>query len=256
MPKARYESYIILTSPRSGSTLLCKLLEATGKSGIPDSYFHNPSLSGWLKSHELCSDDFASDRDALSEIINSARKRGTGDTGIFGLRLQRGSFDFFMQQITMRQPGCKSDVERIQAEFGNTLFIYLARQSKLEQAISRVKAVQTGLWHKAADGTEMERQSDPKEPYYDAEAISRNLAELTALDEAWLNWFDQQRLLPLKLSYDELSHNPAAVLARVLRELGLDETMAHAINPPVAKLADATNRIWAEYYSAQMESSR
>ncbi len=163
-----------------------------------------------------------------------------------------------MQQITMRQHGFKSDVERIQAEFGNTLFIYLylARQSKLEKAISRVKAIQTGLWHKAAYGTEMERQSDPKEPYYDAEAISRNLAKLTALDEARLNWFDQQRLLPVKLSYDELSHNPAAVLARVLRELGLDETMAHAINPPVAKLADATNRIWAEYYSAQRENSR
>ena len=42
---AKYESYVLCTSPRSGSTLLCKLLAATGVAGNPDSYFHRPAVS-------------------------------------------------------------------------------------------------------------------------------------------------------------------------------------------------------------------
>lgn len=185
VPNLLYNSYIICTSPRSGSTLLCKLLAATGKSGVPDSHFHNPSMSSWLKAYEFSKADFTSDQKALRAIFQAARRYGTGNTGIFGLRLQRGSFDFFMQQIAVVHPKIKTDVELVQAEFGHTLFIYLTRANKLDQAISMVKATQTGLWHRAPDGTEIERLSAPKEPYYDVKAISKCLAELTALDVAW-----------------------------------------------------------------------
>ena len=37
---ADFEAYVICTSPRSGSTLLCKLLVATGVAGLPASHFH------------------------------------------------------------------------------------------------------------------------------------------------------------------------------------------------------------------------
>jgi LPS sulfotransferase NodH len=33
-------SYIICTMPRSGSTLLCKLLASTGRTGNPNSFYH------------------------------------------------------------------------------------------------------------------------------------------------------------------------------------------------------------------------
>ena len=182
MLKPLYKSYIICTSPRSGSTLLCMLLEETGRLGNPNSHFHNPSLFSWLETYELHNVNFSSKQEALSAIFGAAIARGTGDTGVFGLRLQRGSFEFFMQQTSMLYSGMQSDVERIQAAFGHTQFVYLTRPNKLDQAISRVKAIQTGLWHKAADGTELERLSEPQEPYYDAAAISHHLTELTELD--------------------------------------------------------------------------
>ena len=250
-PVLRYKSYIICTSPRSGSTLLCGLLAATGKSGNPGSHFHIPSISNWLKSYNLSRDDYASDRDAVSAVFEAAYKQGTGNTGLFGLRLQRGSFDFFIQQVGVLYPEADSDLERIQAVFGATLFIHLTRPNKLDQAISRVKATQTGLWHRAADGTEMERLSAPKDPVYDQAQIAQYLAELTALDEAWVNWFAKENLKPLCVSYDELSADPEFVLAQILDKLGLDGEIAHGISPPVAKLADATNRIWAERFLAE-----
>ncbi len=251
MPKVRYKSYIICTSPRSRSTLLCKLLAATGKSGNPNSHFHNPSISSLLKDFNLSADDFVSDRDALGSIFNAARKRGCGDTGLFGLRLQRGSFDFFIQQTGNLYQGLNSDLERLQAAFGSTLFIHLTRQNKLNQAISRVIATQTGLWHRGADGTELERTSAPQDPVYDADAIEQHIAELTVLDEAWKIWFDQENIDPLQITYDDLSDDPTEALANTLDHLGINRTVADNIRPPVAKLANATNRNWAERFQAE-----
>ncbi len=247
-----YKSYIICTTPRSGSTLLCKLLAATGVSGYPDSHFHNPSIANWLKSYDISTDDFGSDQEALRAVFSAARKRGRGDTRVFGLRLQRGSFDFFIQQVGNLYPDLDTDLEHIQAAFGDTLFIYLTRRDKLDQAISRVIAIQTGLWHKHADGTELERNSPPQIPVYDADEIARHLAELTALDDDWKAWFDNENISPLQINYDELSANPTNVLAGILDHLALDSEIARDIKPQVAKLADATNRIWSERFTADI----
>lgn len=248
---ARYKSYIICTSPRSGSTLLCKLLAATGKAGKPGSYFHVPSLSNWASDYNLSADHFATERDLLGAIFDGARARGTDTTGMFGLRLQRHSFEFFMQQINILHPGLSSDPQRIQAAFGNTLFIHLSRANKLDQAISLVKANQTGLWHRAPDGTELERLSAPQDPVYDADEIARHLAELTALDEDWRTWFAKEKLAPLAVSYDELSADHTKILGRILEHLGLDQKIAQNISPPVAKLADATSQAWADRFRTE-----
>ncbi|MBL1437933.1 MAG: sulfotransferase [Rhodobacteraceae bacterium] len=251
MPTPPYDSYIICTSPRSGSTLLCKLLAETGKSGNPNSHFHNPSLASWLETYGFHNSEFSTEQDALSAIFDAARTRGTANTGIFGLRMQRTSFDFFMQQTAALFPGLQGDAERIQAAFGHTLLIYLTRPNKLDQAISRVKATQTGLWHMAADGSELERQSEPKKPHYDADAISHHLAELSELDDAWKTWFKRERLKPLIISYDDLSSNPRKTLGVILNALGLKNSTAQSLIPPTKKLADEVNRIWADRFLAE-----
>ena len=251
---ARYQSYVICTSPRSGSTLLCKLLAATGISGIPGSYFHTPSISDWLNDLDLAAPEGAAERDVLAAIFGAARATGTGDTGLFGLRLQRPSFAFFMQKLAVLHPGLSSDIERFEAAFGTTLFIHLTRPNKLAQAISLVKASQTGLWHMAPDGTELERLSVPKEPVYDGDEIARQLAELTSLDQGWKDWFAGENIEPLRVTYDELSAGPANVLAQILEQLGLDRQAARGISPGVAKLADETSRSWTERFLAERRS--
>ncbi|NKB27680.1 MAG: sulfotransferase [Rhodobacteraceae bacterium] len=251
---ARPNAYMICTSPRSGSTLLCRLLAATGFAGLPDSHFHRPELAAWLKTYGLSHADFTSNLSALKAIFAAAIERGTGATGLFGLRMQRVSFDFFMQQLTLLHPDARTDTDRIAATFGQTRFIHLTRLDKLAQAISLVKAQQTGLWHRAADGSELERASAPRAPVYDADAIHRALSEVKELEAAWAEWFDQQAICPSRITYEDLSNNPTATLSKVLDTLGLDPASAEGIQPPVAQLADATNADWASRFRAQSRS--
>ena len=255
MAMAHYDSYVICTSPRSGSTLRCNLLAATGIAGKPESHFHDPSIADWLGYYDLTPDAALSEREVLAQIFRAAIAEGSGDTGLFGLRLQRHSFDFFTEKLAVLHAGLSSDVERFQAAFGPTLFIHLTRRDKVEQSVSYVKAQQSGLWHAAPDGTEIERLSPPQEPRYDAGEIRAKFDEVTAFDRDWEAWFESEKIDPLRITYEALSKDPLAALRQVLDRLGLDPAAASGVTPGVAKLADKTSREWAARFRAELDTS-
>lgn len=137
------------------------------------------------------------------------------------------------------------DPDRITAAFGPTLFLRLSRSDRLAQAISRVKAEQSGLWHRNADGSEYERLSPHRRPVYDRAAIAGAITEAAAQETGWDNWFARENPPALRLDYDRLAADPRAVLSGILAALGLDPGAAEGVDIPTARLADATNRDWA-----------
>lgn len=246
-----YDAYVLCTAPRSGSTLLCKLLAATGIAGDPGSHFHEPSLAEWLADHDLPEVPGRDERDTVAAVFDAAIAHGRGGTPVFGLRLQRHSFAFFAEKLALLHPGPAGDAARMEAAFGCTLFIHLTRADKVDQAVSLVRAGQTGLWHRAADGSELERTAPPREPVYDGAAIAAAVAELTGYDRDWDAWFEREGVSPLRLTYDALSADPAGTLATVLEALGLPRAAARGVKPGTARLADATNRDWVERFRAE-----
>lgn len=240
----RFSSYVICTSPRSGSTLLCQLLSATNVAGRPKSYFHPPSVSAWLRSLELEGQTYASDSAASAAAVRAAIRAGTGDTGVFGLRLQYDSRAFLAEQLAGLFPEAETDLDRFQQAFGRVLFIHLTRADKLDQAISYIKASQSGLWHQAPDGREIERLAPHQDPTFDAQAILAQRDEFKEKDVQWRRWFKAQSVKPLQITYDDLSADPNRVLGDILVALGLERALAADVEPGVAKLADETNQQW------------
>ena len=241
----RYQSYMICTTPRSGSTLLCRMLAATGIAGAPDSYFHVASLDRWMQDFEISATDHPSRRDAIAAVFAAAQRLGRANSAVFGLRIQRGSFAYLMSQIKELRGDDPSEKTLIEGIFGRTAFVHLTRQNKLDQAISRLIAEQTGLWHLAADGIELERQAPPEPPIYDASAIARHLSDLTKLDQDWLDWFQAQGIRPLQIAYEDLARDPRAALNVVLDHLGLDASQMQKIEIPTARLSSRINQDWA-----------
>ncbi len=208
-------------------------------------------MERWLTVYELDETPFASREAALRAVFEAALTRGTANTDIFGLRMQRGSFGFLMKQLSFLLPGALSDVSRIENVFGPTTFIHLSRKDRVSQAISRVRAEQTGLWHRHADGSEMERLAPPKEPHYDPDAIAQHVKELSALDVEWERWFKHHKLEPVRIAYDTLAAEPQKVLSDVLSAIGCDPTLAEQVETPTAKLADRESQDWRERFLSE-----
>lgn len=241
---SRFDGYILCTAPRSGSTLLCRLLTDTGIAGAPSSLFHRPTLADWRRGLHLASNT------PLPRIIAAAQLAGSAQTGMFGVRLQRPSMPFFLEQLAILHPGESTDHARIRATFGTLRYIHLTRPDKVAQAVSLLRAEQSGLWHKAANGAEIERTGPPQSPKYDATAIAAHVATFQGYDQAWQTWFAKESITPHRVSYDDLSKDPQTVLANILQALELNPAPAQGVTPGTAKLADATSADWIRRFKA------
>ncbi|WP_299600893.1 Stf0 family sulfotransferase [uncultured Tateyamaria sp.] len=236
-------AYILCTSPRSGSTLLCALLRDSGVAGHPKSYFHQPDLDKWRAGLGLAPDT------PRPDIFAEAIAQGRGDTDIFGLRLQRHSAPFFFDQVRDAHPDATTDKAAVETQFGPTRYIHLHRKDKVAQAVSLVRASQSGLWHRNADGSELERTAPPQTPQYDHPAIAQELETVTNYDTAWEDWFKAQGIAPLRLDYDTLSADPSGTLEQILKDLNLPQ--GAPVQPAVAKLSDDISADWITRFKSE-----
>ncbi|WP_299684717.1 Stf0 family sulfotransferase [uncultured Tateyamaria sp.] len=242
-------SYILCTAPRSGSTMLCGMLSATGIAGAPQSYFHRPDQTRWACDLGLSGDA------PLDQII--ATVRTTATEGVTGIRLQQHSVAYLMDRLSDKGA---TDPERLENVFGPLRYIWLRRQDKVAQAVSLLRAEQTGLWHRNADGTDLERIDPSRNNGYDADAITAQIAKFEAADRAWLNWFAEHRITPHATTYETFAEAPQKTLANLLTHIGYTPEQAQAqaghIPVPTRKLADAISDDWTARYLADVLAKR
>jgi LPS sulfotransferase NodH len=170
-----YRSLIICATPRSGTTLLCDLLAETGVTGTPNSFYRAESVANFARRFGVADGpDF--ERRYLDAIIAAGRS----GTDLFSMRVMWPSVTIMRDALGPLFPKETSDSGRIAAAFGTPLYLFVERRDKVGQAISRIKAEQSGLWHRAADGSVREQGGEYREPEYDAARIRDSIAETTA----------------------------------------------------------------------------
>lgn len=243
-----YASYILCGTPRTGSTLLCDLLKQTGVAGRPDSYYRLPSIPDFVQRFGI---EPGEGLDFERRYLAATIREGTADTGVFGLRVHALSLFDLLGRLAMLFPAEPTDRARIDAAFGTTLYIRLRRHDKLAQAISRVKAEQSGLWHRHADGAERERVKPHEAPTYDASRLAASIGETLEHEAMFDAWAAGQGITPFDVRYEDLSADPGATLIRILTALGRDPADAARAEVKSAKLADAASLQWAERYRAE-----
>lgn len=248
-----FDAYIICATPRSGTTLLCDLLTDSGVAGCPDSFFRQQSLRWWADELGVPVDGWQGEWGFDRRYVTAVLQKGTCHTPHFGMRLMWTQVGNLTHRLAHIYPGLPSDKALIEAAFGNTCFIHLTRTDKVAQAISRIKAEQTGLWHRHADGRERERVKPAQPARYDPKTVANQVAEYEQHDAAWLTWFDQQGIRPITITYEALSEDPQATLAYLLQTLGQEPKIAHTIHPKTKKLADSHSLGWAARYNQEKQ---
>lgn len=239
----RPTALIICATPRSGTTLLCDLLAETGVTGKPNSFYREESIAHFAR--EL---GVADGPDFERRYFDTIAEEGRGNTDLFSIRLMWPSISDMRAKLSALFPNETTDAGRIAAAFGTPLYLSVTRGDKVAQAISRIKAEQSGLWHRAADGSVREQGGEYRSPAYDRAAIAASIAETIAHEAEWRNWFAREAITPVELTYEELSADPIGTIRRLLIALDRDPSAADRVEPRTAKLADATSAEWAERY--------
>jgi len=227
--------------------MLCGLLNHAG-CGKADSYFGRPWIADFAGDLGVALDGDIDAPDFGTRYFQAVLTEGRAGSEIFGLRVMFETLDELAKRLDSLFPGVAGLPDRIERAFGRPLYIHLSRQDKIAQAISLLTAQQTGLWHRASDGSELERTAPHRDAVYDAAAIRAQVGQLEAQDAAWQDWFAAAGITPLTLTYEDIARDPQAGLRKVLAGLGVDAARADDIRPMTAKLAAGRAAEWADRF--------
>ena len=256
-------SYLVCATPRSGSTLLCHLLDQTGIAGHPEEYFEALRHSGVpRKPHEYFDADRHAniiERLAFRELPDGVERpanplwepgsydrylawaldAGTTPNGVFGAKLMWGYLGDFAALLRGIDGNAGRPVpELLEAAFPNLRYVQITRQDKVRQAVSLWKAVQTQAWRAKDDAPAVE-------PTFSFRAINFLVRQLTAHDASWDAYFLGLGITPLKITYEELAEAPERVVRGVLAHLDIPVPERLELSAPALKVqADERSEEW------------
>ncbi|HEU4658353.1 MAG TPA: Stf0 family sulfotransferase [Capillimicrobium sp.] len=262
-------SYLVCATPRSGSTLLCHLLDGTGVAGHPQEYFEALRHSGVpRKPHEYFDADRHAniiERLAFREMPDGtphtphplwtpetydrylawAIEQGTTPNGVFGAKLMWGYLGDFAELLRGIDGMDGLTVPQLlERSFPGLRYVQITRCDKVRQAVSLWKAVQTQAWRRdaAADGDDA--RPAPR-PIFSFRAINYLVRLLTAHDASWDAYFLGLGIEPLKVTYEELAQSPEPVVRRVLEHLEIAVPADLALPAPrLEAQADGLSEDW------------
>jgi LPS sulfotransferase NodH len=268
-------SYVVCATPRSGSTLLCQLLDQTGVAGHPQEYFEALRHSGLpRRPHEYFDPERHAniiERLAFREMPDGTRQapsplwraetydrylawaleQGTTPNGVFGAKLMWGYLGDFADLLRGIDGMASLPLpELLSRAFPGLRYVQMTRRDKVRQAVSLWKAVQTQAWREDPEGG----ARPAVEPAFSFRAINYLVRLLTAHDASWDAYFLGLGRAPLKVTYEDLAADPEPLVRRVLAHLGVEPPDAFSVQaPPLKVQADDLSEAWVRRYHAQSD---
>jgi LPS sulfotransferase NodH len=273
-------------TPRSGSTLVCQALKATGVAGRPEEYFEALRHSGRPRRPEeyfggmddrsvldhlgerTVGDDPQPrsplwSRAAYDRYLDWAMETGTTDNGVFGAKLMWGYFEDFVSLL--RNVPSYRDVpleDLMTTVFPEVTFIRVVRANKIRQAVSLWKAVQTATWREQDAIQSASVGLDDSEPPYKSfiqdhrpqlrfhyNAIAHLLDGILQEEASWDAFFEHCGISPILVLYENFAADYETSTVRVLERLRLSLPEAFAFEPRMKRQSDGINDDWARRFS-------
>lgn len=227
------QRYIVASSPRTGSYLLCEGLEATGIAGRPTEvfspHFQNLWRERWAVEQTV----------GFAPYLRAALAYGTTSNGVYGVKIHWMHLDQLARDAKFS--GNSADV--LAHLFPEARFIHIVRRDRRAQAISYFRALATNEWWRIEGlPNDQIRGSDPR---LDVAAVLQLETALAGHERAWIAFFAERNIVPLTIQYEELADDYRGELARALDFLGVDVSAAQRVpEPRLVVQADDVTQHW------------
>ena len=223
-------AFFICAVPRSGSTLLCDLLQATGVAGSPMEYGVQENEQIWKHAYGF--------NDHRNYFIHYAHRLSVTGNGVFSAKLMFKQMTAFVSDLKRyKSIDAGGMIETIDLAFGKPRYIQVLRKDKERQAISLVRAEQTGSWASP--------QSSGRRSEYDSAHLDRALALLLRLDNAWDESLAEIHLSrKMTLYYEDIVENMEGSISSLLNWLQIEDHPKPFKSPSMKRQSDAMTEEW------------
>jgi LPS sulfotransferase NodH len=225
-------SFLVCTTPRTGSTLLADMLAMSG-AGRADELFNPHTVP-------------PGSRIELGEYLARCAER-SARSGSFAIKLHWDQHQTFLGQLRrLRRSGNRSDGELIASVLPGVRYVLLTRDDVVAQGVSWWKAKQTRVWH---DGDEPQADA-----VFDYDAIDERVRMAREQTEAWREWLRKNGLDYHAVVYEQLVRDPVEVTATALVYLGVTSSGGPPSATRTRRQADGLNDEWVRRYRELAEA--
>jgi LPS sulfotransferase NodH len=225
--------YLIASTMRTGSYLLCEGLEATGRAGHPCEAFCPE------RREDYCGQWHLPANIPFSKYLRTALEKGTTENGVCGMKIHW----HHVEPLSMIRGGVGKPWRILQQLFPTAKYVHLRRRDIRAQAISWFRAKVTNQWWQIQG-----EEGPPRtglEPVLDVPEIRRMELELERQENCWREFFTTQPVVSMAMDYEALEANYRDEVARVLEFIGEDAALAKGIPAPrLVRQRDAQSEEW------------
>ncbi len=251
-PPAR--SILICTHPRSGSTLLSETMAFAGGMGCPLEYFHRNFISSMAARWRFT--------DAAG-LVAALHRHRTDPGGTFSAKLFWDDLGALVAQadpplgasLLSGKPLSDAQHRALHAQLvricPDPQWIWLERSDRLGQAVSHVRASQSGHWRRL---TNIESAGEPPPPSYDFGAILEALGYAAAASRGWERFFAANGIQPHRVTYEELAADREAVVRPLFQALGHGDAPVQAVR--LVRQADSISQDWARRFAQDIAGAK
>lgn len=233
------KTIIMCTLPRTGSSFFAERLRLTGVMGKPREYFHPNQRAQLTTTFEVPPGDLKAYAAAIIE-------RRSSPNGVVSAKLMVTHLHDLEQHGLVRPPALRSVIELFGSIEEATL-IRLLRRDKLRQAVSLVRARQTGEWSSLTSVPHGQLE-------YDAAELERTIVRLVKLESLWDVELAAAGLAPaVDITYEAMTADVDAAVREVGRVAGIAIPEQPAVEQPEPsrqhqRQRDATTEAWVDRF--------
>ncbi len=197
------KTYVICTTARSGSNLLCDLLTSSKMMGNPKEILNLDSmLRPFCERHNLFENDA---QISMNHYLNYAIDKLSSKNNIFGMKVLFDQLEPFLKSEAVKQ------------FLQTSQFIWLVRRDVVAQAVSMYIARVTDEWTSMNEqkNLEQENKNRREEVQYDGKKIGDFVKYLTQKNLKWLEFFAINQVNYMQVYYEDILINPNRVCQNI-----------------------------------------
>ena len=186
-------NYVICTTPRTRSTVLCDLLVSSNVAGYPREYHEG---------HESLKDLDITDPATYQKYVSVS----TSPNAVCGIQVMHEKKHIVEKFIDFKKLKC----------------IWLRRENKIKQAISLLKAIKRNCFYETDETRKNDGLNQIKITH---DEIIYHTFKFTAEDMSWAHYFQENLISPLTIWYKDLETETQQkeTLRKVLEFLSIDD---------------------------------